>query len=106
MFFLESNRLFRSQCSIQRSYLRTISRQGVWIAVALVVAFAGQTRSRWLLAGLLVTFGVSDIVETHTGAWFRPWWMLLWKAVNLAGIVALAFREIRATRHARKGRVN
>lgn len=26
-------------------------------------------------------FGVSDLVEMHTGAWFRPWWLLVWKAL-------------------------
>jgi hypothetical protein len=27
-----------------------------------------------------LAFGVSDLIETQTGAWWRPWWLLLLKA--------------------------
>ena len=30
-------------------------------------------------------FGISDFVEIHTGAWYRPWWLLAWKATCVAG---------------------
>ncbi len=38
---------------------------------------------------LFLTFGVSDFVETTTGAWYKPWWMLLWKAANLLGLLVV-----------------
>jgi hypothetical protein len=42
-----------------------------------------KRNSGWSVAlGLtLVVFGVSDVVEAHTGAWYDPWWLFLWKAV-------------------------
>lgn len=56
-------------------------------------------RSRWLAAAVLfLAFGISDLVETRTGAWWRPWWLLLWKAACLLGLAALAF-EARRRRH-------
>lgn len=30
-----------------------------------------------------MAFGVSDIIELQTGAWWRPWWLLLLKAACL-----------------------
>jgi uncharacterized membrane protein len=35
----------------------------------------------------LVAFGVSDVVETQTGAWYEPWWLLTWKAVCIVLIL-------------------
>jgi phosphoglycerol transferase MdoB-like AlkP superfamily enzyme len=34
-----------------------------------------------LLASTFLAFGGSDIVEVHTGAWWRPLWLLAWKTV-------------------------
>lgn len=42
-----------------------------------------------VLAGSLVMFGLSDVVEVRTGAWYQPWWLLVWKGVCLATIVAV-----------------
>jgi hypothetical protein len=68
---------------------------GVWFVLALVVAiravFAGPARSTLvLLAVTLVAFGLSDIVESRTGAWWRPWWLFVWKAV-CAGLLLFGF---------------
>lgn len=42
----------------------------------------GHKRRASLLAGAtFIVFGASDIVETTTGAWWRPWWLFVWKAV-------------------------
>jgi hypothetical protein len=38
----------------------------------------------------LLVFGLSDLVEIQTGAWWRPWWLLLWKATCL-GVLALTW---------------
>gem|GEM_PF-3089523 len=51
-------------------------------------------RGRWTRGSaaasvFLALFGVSDFVEVHTGAWWRPWWLLAWKGdciFALAGI--------------------
>jgi hypothetical protein len=72
---------------------------GNWIeaAVWMLIAFglvvqsfrvAPQLRRiQRVLAMAFLLFGVSDIVETQTGAWWRPPWLLAWKAICLATIV-------------------
>ncbi len=38
-------------------------------------------RLRCLLASVaFLLFAVSDAAEIYTGAWWRPWWLLAWKA--------------------------
>ncbi len=63
---------------------------GLWLVFALILAGKGwraQGRLRRvfirLAAGFLV-FSVSDVIESHTGAWWRPPWLLLIKAVCVA----------------------
>lgn len=41
------------------------------------------------LSILFVAFGVSDVFEVHSGAWWRPWWLLLWKTLNAIGLLYL-----------------
>ena len=78
---------------------RTINyiEAGVWAVMG--VGFAGRAllrrgRGRGACAGaavVLLAFGLSDIVETRTGAWWHPWWLLVWKGacvLILAGLVA------------------
>ncbi|MHC4132622.1 MAG: hypothetical protein ACYSSP_06740 [Planctomycetota bacterium] len=38
---------------------------------------------------LLIAFGCSDFVEIRTGAWWRPWWLLVWKGGCLTGFAIL-----------------
>ncbi len=46
-------------------------------------AVGGAALRRTLLAAAIafIAFGWSDVVETRTGAWWRPWWLLLWKGL-------------------------
>ena len=75
---------------------------GFWIIFGLGLAIAGLRRCRaiahlGLLSGtILCLFGVSDLVEASTGAWWRPWWLLVWKGTCLSGMVlcALKYRRI------------
>lgn len=56
---------------------------GLWIAIGVVFAVYGVTRigqDRTALRrrcgfafAVFVAFGLSDVVELHTGAWWRPW---------------------------------
>jgi len=80
-----------------------IIEAGVWIVMGLgVVVWTVRTGSRrvGLVAGAaLVLFGLSDVVEAGTGAWWRPWWLLAWKlacVATLLGVVALWARKQRA----------
>lgn len=66
----------------------------LWFTIGLTMAVAAfRHRQQWkqllAAAGLFVMFGFSDIVEMETGAWWRPWWLFVWKAVVVAGLVSI-----------------
>lgn len=69
---------------------------GVWVLIAAVVAVRARGwKYVWLTAATLVVFGASDVVEASTGAWWDPWWLLVWKGVCvfvLLGVVIAAVR--------------
>ena len=68
---------------------------GVWFVVAGVVAWRAKRPG---LAVAVMLFGVSDLVEIWSGAWWRPWWLLVWKAACLAVMVPAALGAVRAGR--------
>ena len=59
---------------------------GVWflLSVALLAhALHSEKRLRptfFILVLTLAIFGSSDLVEARTGAWWKPWWLFVWKA--------------------------
>ncbi len=65
-----------------------------WIIFGLVVTLGLRRQARRLtllslVAGIvIILFGLSDLVEARTGAWWRPWWLLLWKAACLTAMMA------------------
>ena len=77
---------------------------GVWFVFALVLflyAFRRERRLRstfWVLTVVIVAFGFSDLVEARTGAWWKPWWLFVWKAACVLLMLAGAWRY----RHARR----
>jgi hypothetical protein len=83
---------------------------GLWILIGLIALFIavrrpGYARRRCLiLSPTLIVFGFSDIVEATTGAWWRPWWLFVWKAVCVIILVALLvehyWRQFQARRRA------
>ena len=74
---------------------------GLWIAVAVGFAILsglkrGRSRTRCLLAiPTFLLFGVSDIVEVSISAWWKPWWLLIWKAACIAVMAALLMDYLR-----------
>lgn len=64
-----------------------------WIVVGIILAVACRNAARplnrvaYIAAALMVIFGASDVVEAQTGAWWRPPWLLVWKALCLMGLV-------------------
>ena len=71
----------------------------------LLSTISSKRRGVKLAAGIvLLAFGTSDWVESRTGAWYRPWWLLVWKGACLAVLLPLAVREVVLTRRARAGR--
>ena len=86
---------------------------GVWFLLGLVLlvhACRSPKRMRPILFALVTTlllFGVSDLVESRTGAWWTPWWLFAWKAICVAALLlgflryyALVRRERQTTRGA------
>jgi len=58
--------------------------------VAYAVRRAGAVRRRCVVAALtFLLFGVSDVIEVQTGAWWRPWWLLVWKGSCVAALLVL-----------------
>lgn len=61
---------------------------GLWALIGLGLITSAISRKQSsvnqrlsVIAGLaFLAFGLSDVVETHTGAWWRPWWLFAWKA--------------------------
>lgn len=76
--------------------LRTFNlAEGIlWTAIALGFLVAAQRNPRWRgwkLAACLAfaAFGLSDFVEIQTGGWYKPWWLLVWKAANICALALL-----------------
>lgn len=74
---------------------------GMWIALGLGAAVqalrvGGPVRRALVVLAIdLIAFGVSDIIETRTGAWWRPWSLLAWKAACIVVMLALLIRHVR-----------
>jgi hypothetical protein len=75
---------------------------GFWFVFATAVAIGASSQGRSIkslgMAASLISllFGISDLVESRTGAWWRPWWLLAWKALCVAGLVLcfLRYRQL------------
>lgn len=68
---------------------------GLWAGLGAVTLIKGKGSARLVLAGMLVAFGISDLVETRTGAWYRPWWLFAWKAICVLGILVVGIAMVR-----------
>ena len=79
-----------------------------WIGCGVVVGVKSLRaelphRGRGLLSAVtFVLFGLSDVVELQSGAWWRPWWLAVWKGLCIAILVTCAVLHFRR----RAGRVN
>ena len=84
------------------------SEAALWILVAAAFAWYawGQTgvgRQRcWFAAATFLLFGISDLVEIRTGAWWRPWWLFVWKAACVVAMVWLLVDDMRRKRRERQ----
>jgi len=51
-------------------------------------------------AAVLIVFAGSDLVELQTGAWWRPWWLAVWKVSCVAILIGLGLRGVKLRRQA------
>jgi len=92
--------------------LESIYRTGNYIEAGIWGVFAsfftqaafkntGQIRIQRLIAAVtFLLFGLSDIVEVQTGAWWHPWWLFLWKSlcvISMVSLLILYWRETHRT---------
>jgi hypothetical protein len=65
----------------------------LWLIIGAVFFISGFRQSNrykklsFFLSVVFAAFGLSDGVEFHSGAWWHPWWLLLWKALCIVMFV-------------------
>jgi hypothetical protein len=70
----------------------------LWFAIALTVflrrknANVKLTKLAMLVSISFFFFGISDLIEANTGAWWRPWWLLVLKALCILSFVTCWFK--------------
>lgn len=96
------------QAAAQVKWLEAIYTQGnyieagIWSAIALgfavrLIRRSGTERYQSLMAFLtFFFFGLSDIIEVQTGAWWRPWWLFVWKSLCVFSMAALLINYLRS----------
>jgi hypothetical protein len=63
---------------------------GIGIGFAVALSRKRQNPDLMLATALLfLAFGISDFVEITTGGWYKPWWLMLWKASCLVGFAVM-----------------
>jgi len=64
-----------------------------WIMIAgYILSPLYKYSFKFCLGSSLLLFALSDFVEVYTGAWWEPWWLLVWKSVNVAVIILLVIK--------------
>lgn len=56
--------------------------------VVVLVTRRSSPALEFVLSIAFAAFGVSDLIEVSTGAWWRPWWLLLLKGACVLTFVA------------------
>ncbi len=67
----------------------------VWQIIAMATLLLFYRKSipdALLLMVSFIIFGISDFIEVQTGAWWRPWWLLVMKGLCLVGIAFAIYR--------------
>ena len=74
----------------------------LWIVIAggflLALIRPAQRPAKLIAAANFIAFGLSDFVEMHTGAWWRPWWLLVWKGICVIAMLGLLIAYLRRRR--------
>lgn len=68
--------------------LANIAEGVLWLFVGILVLGIYRSKAAAGVAVTLMLFGVSDWIEASTGAWWRPWWLLIIKAACVAVLLA------------------
>ena len=91
----------------QAEILETVYRKGNYIEAGIWFIFAGafaisaiKNRELVRLHRIVATFtfllfGLSDIVEVQTGAWWHPWWLFVWKSLCVLSMFCLLISHLK-----------
>ncbi|MCK5594700.1 hypothetical protein KAI19_00810 [bacterium] len=77
----------------------------LWALIAITVLIRSRKSPKQLKQIAVQTsiaffsFAVSDLIEVQTGAWWRPWWLLLLKIIC---VIALCLNFIRYRTYLKK----
>ena len=76
-----------------------------WIGIAitlLVFSFkvASDARLLQVLSASFAAFGISDLIEIQTGAWWRPAWLLALKAACVLSFSGCLWHHLRSRKRA------
>ncbi|MDB5344106.1 MAG: hypothetical protein JWP89_2483 [Schlesneria sp.] len=74
---------------------------GIYVARRTVGTVRPWRQLGVIAAVTLVVFGLSDAVELYTKAWWRPWWLLVWKAACINILVGCVIVRVRLLRRLR-----
>ena len=78
------------------NYFECVFWCAIGMAFCIRATLRRDHRPSVIVAGFtFVIFGISDFVEAHTGAWWRPWWLLVWKGLCLLVFLILLVRYAR-----------
>ena len=76
---------------------------GLWGAIGvgfIVHAIVKGVRPTSVIATVtFFAFSLSDVIEASTGAWWRPWWLLVLKGLCLAVFLSLLLRYFAERRY-------
>ena len=76
----------------------------LWFVLGVVVMFAARKqsaavrRNAWVAFAAFIAFGISDLIEVRTGAWWTPWWLLVLKAACVLVLAHCLWRHVRGVK--------
>lgn len=84
-----------------------IAEAALWFVISIVLfvkrlkSEPAEARLQLIAAIAFLFFGFSDVVETQTGAWWRPWWLFVWKASCVIVLVGTLVTHLRRNKSAK-----
>lgn len=79
----------------------------LWLAISLAILIHTIVRklrrfsippAQLPLIPAFALFGLSDLIEAKTGAWWRPWWLLALKALCILVFLFCLFHHLKKSR--------
>jgi hypothetical protein len=83
--------------SAQFAAIFNLCEASLWFVIAAIIGWKLRKPTQiacfyWLLPPTFVVFGISDFIESRTGAFWEPWWLLAMKTGCVIVFVAVGIR--------------